>query len=64
MNILKHLKSRTQLFNLAVAALGIIELNMHLLRDNFGDSYGFAFICVSIVAMVLRTVTTEPIDAK
>lgn len=62
--MIKQLKSKTQWFNMAVAALGIIEVNMHLLRDNFGDYYGFSFIAVSVVAMVLRNLTVEPISAK
>ena len=64
MDIKKHLKSKTQLFNLAVAAMGIVELNMHLLRDNLGDSYGVTFILVSIFGLLLRSITKEPIDAK
>ena len=47
-----------------VAAVGILEVNMGLLRNNLGDYYGYAFIAVSIVAMVLRNMTTEPINAK
>lgn len=64
MNIKKQLKSKTQWFNIAVAAVGIIEINMHLMRDNLGDNYGMVFIAVSVVAMVLRNLTTGPIDAK
>lgn len=64
MNIKKQLKSKTQWFNMMVAAIGIVEVNMHLMRDNLGDNYGFAFIAVSVVAMVLRNLTVEPIDAK
>lgn len=64
MNIKKHLKSKTQRFNLIVAAIGILEVNMGLLRANLGDYYGYAFIAVSIIAMVLRNMTTEPINAK
>lgn len=64
MKILKHLKSKTQLFNIALAVIGVIELNMHLLRDNLGDSYGLVFIAVSCAGLVLRTLTTEPISDK
>lgn len=64
MNVKQHLKSKTQLFNLAVAIIGVLEVNMGLLRDNLGDSYGYAFIAVSIVGLVLRSITTEPINAK
>ena len=64
MNIMKHLKSRTQRWNLAIATAGIVELNFHLLRDNLGDSYGAAFILVSVIGMFLRAVTRESIDAK
>lgn len=64
MKITKQLKSKTQWFNISVAAVGIIEVNLHLMRDNLGDNYGFAFIAVSVVAMVLRNLTKEPIDAK
>lgn len=64
MSIIKHLKSKTQLFNLAIAVIGVLELNFHLLRENLGEAYGIAFILVSIGGLVLRTITTESIDAK
>lgn len=64
MDIRQHLKSKTQRWNLALAVAGIIELNFHLLRDNLGDSYGAAFILVSVVGAILRSVTTEAINAK
>ena len=64
MDIRQHLKSKTQWFNLALAVAGILELNFHLLRDNLGDWYGVAFILVSVIGAVLRSVTTEAINAK
>ena len=60
----KSLKSKTNWFNIIVAMFGVIELNVHLLQNFFGDKYGFVFIGVAIVGVLLRSVTTTPIKDK
>ena len=54
-------KSKTNLAALAIAVIGVIEMNAPLLRPLLGDYYGVAFIAISIIMVVLREYTKEPI---
>lgn len=54
-------KSKTNLTALAIAVIGVIEMNAPLLRPLLGDYYGVAFIAISIIMVVLREYTKEPI---
>lgn len=54
-------KSKTNLAALAIAVIGVIEMNAPLLRPLLGDYYGVAFIAISIIMVLLREFTKEPI---
>ena len=54
-------KSKTNLTAMAIAVIGVIEMNASLLRPLLGDYYGVAFIAISIVMVLLREFTKEPI---
>ena len=54
-------KSKTNLTALAIAVIGVIEMNAPLLRPLLGDYYGVAFIAISIIMVLLREFTKEPI---
>jgi hypothetical protein len=60
----QRLKSKTHLAALAVSALGIVEVNMGLLKGLLGDWYGVAFIGVAVLMHVLREMTTMPVEMK
>jgi len=60
----KWYESRTHWFNIAIAIIGFLELNLRLVKDNLGDNYGYVFIAVSIVGIVLRNSTTKAIETK
>jgi len=60
----KALKSKTNWFNIIVAVFGVLELNAHLLQNFFGDKYGFVFIGVAMVGVVLRSLTSTAIKDK
>lgn len=63
--LLKLHKSKTVLFNVCVAVVGVLEANMHLLKDLIGtEYYGVAFIAIGMIGTVLRIVTTTPIEEK
>lgn len=62
--IKQHLKSKTVNFNLMIAVVGVLELNFHYLKSALGDSYGVCFVVVSVVGVILRKVTTKPLEAK
>lgn len=57
-------KSKTMLFNMALAALGVLEYNMHLFYDQLGEHYGIVFVAVGIIGAWLRMVTTESLENK
>ena len=58
------IKSKTLWFNLIVAVLGIIEMNMMVLQPYLGEHYGIVFMIIAIVNVVLRTVTTTSLKDK
>ena len=65
MSLIKKLhKSKTIWFGHALAALGIVEANMGLLRNNLGDYYGYVFIGVALITYWLRAKTDKPLKAK
>jgi hypothetical protein len=57
-------KSKTILFNLLVAFVGILEYNLHLFYDVLGEHYGIVFVVIAMIGVVLRTITTEAIEEK
>jgi hypothetical protein len=57
-------KSKTILFNLLVAFIGILEYNLHLFYDVLGEHYGIVFVVIAMIGVVLRTITTESIEEK
>jgi uncharacterized membrane protein len=62
---MKHwYQSKTYWFNISLAIVGILELNLHLIQEHLGDSYGIVVIVVSIVGVMLRNVTTTQIQSK
>ena len=58
------IKSKTLWFNIIVAVLGIIEMNMSLMQPYLGDSYGIIFMVIAVINVVLRTVTTTALKDK
>lgn len=60
----KWYQSKTYWFNISIAIIGMLEASMHLLQDSLGSNYGFAFIAISAIGIVLRNVTTTEIEKK
>lgn len=58
------IKSKTLWFNIIVAVLGIIEMNMSLMQPYLGDSYGIIFMVIAVINVILRTVTTTSLKDK
>ncbi len=61
---MKELKSKTINFSIALAVLGVVEINMHLVQDMLGEYYGAAFIGISAIVAALRAVTNKPLSEK
>ena len=57
-------KSKTMAVALVTLALGVIEVNFHLLQEMLGEYYGAAFIVMSIIMGGLRIMTTTAIKDK
>lgn len=58
-----YLKSKTILFNMALAAFGVLEATNWI--DVFGDTYaGLAAAVVGIIGVALRKATKVPLEAK
>lgn len=59
------MKSKTMLFSIALAVLGVIELNMSLLSTYMSQEvYGIFVIVIGAITAVLRLLTTTSIEDK
>lgn len=56
-----QIKSKTINFAAVVGALGVVEVNFHLLQDLLGQWYGVSYIVIAALVYYLRTITTEPV---
>lgn len=57
-------KSRTLDLMAVIGVLGVVEQNLHLVRDQLGDHYGWVFIGIAVVGTLLRFKTTGPVGQK
>jgi len=57
-------KSKTILFSAALAVLGVVEMNLHLVQAQLGDAYGWSYIAIAAIVAALRIVTTQPIGKE
>lgn len=55
-------KSKTINTAAVIALLGVVELNMPLIRDNLGEWYGVSYIAIAAVMAWLRFKTNEGIS--
>ena len=62
--IKQYFKSKTINTALIIAVLGVVELNFQYLQGMLGEYYGAAWIVFSMIMMVLRAVTTKPLQDK
>ncbi len=58
------LKSKTINFSVALAILGVVEINMPLVKDTLGDYYGISFMVIAVCVAALRAVTNKPLAEK
>lgn len=47
---------------LAITILGVVDINFSLIKSMFGEYSGVSYILISIVIVVLRQYTTQPIE--
>ena len=66
MNIIQTIfKSKTLMFALALAILGVIEMNVRVFAAYMTpELFGMFSIAISIIVAVLRIFTTLPLDKK
>lgn len=57
----KTVKSETMIFSYILIIAGVIQVNLPLLKGNFGEYYGVATTVIGIVVAVLRMRTTKPL---
>ncbi|MEW5832130.1 MAG: hypothetical protein AB1763_04770 [Campylobacterota bacterium] len=58
-------KSKTQVFNAMLVAVGLIEANTGEFRSLVGDdNYGFFIVAIGVMGWYLRTVTTKSMKDK
>lgn len=60
----KQLKSKTMWFSWFVMAFGVLELNLHLVQEYLGDSYGVIFMIIALISGTLRIYTVVPLHEK
>ncbi len=53
--------SKTVDFGTLILAMGIIEQNLPLVREQLGNYYGFIVMGIGIGVIVLRKMTTKPL---
>ena len=53
------IRSKTLNAAAVIAVLGVVELNMPLLRDNLGEWYGVSYIVIGAIMAWLRFKTSE-----
>jgi len=56
-----RLKSKTNMFAMAITVLGAIETNAPMLRDYLGVYYGLTYVGIGVAIAVLREVTSDPV---
>lgn len=56
--------SRTYDMAAIIAAFGVVEQNLPMVKEQLGDHYGFIFIGVAIIVAVLRKITTGPVGGS
>ena len=54
-------KSETVLTSIAISSFGVIEQSLPLLRESLGNYYGYVFMAIGIIGVVLRKSSTMPI---
>lgn len=58
-------KSKTMWFSLALAVLGVLEMQFGALKAVIPDAYqGLVFIGIGVTSAVLRVITTQAISEK
>ena len=58
------LKSKTINFSLILAVLGVVEMNLPMVKDMLGDYYGISFMVIAAIVAGLRVVTKAPLSDK
>ena len=57
-------KSRTYDWSMLLVIFGVLEMNLPMVREQLGANYGWIFIGVAIVTVLLRRATTGPVGDK
>lgn len=57
-------KSKTLDFGVLVGIFAMLELNLPMVREQLGDYYGWIFMGISAIVIVLRKMTTKPLGEK
>jgi hypothetical protein len=63
--MIQALKSKTILFALSLAILGVLEMNIKVFAQYMTpELFGWFSILISVIVAVLRVVTTVPLNQK
>jgi len=54
--------SKTIDFGTVILAMGVVEQNLPLVREQLGNYYGFIVMGIGVGVIVLRKLTTKPLD--
>lgn len=57
-------KSRTLDLSAIVATMGVLEMNLPMVRESLGSNYGWIFIGIAAVGAFLRMKTTGKVGDK
>ena len=56
--------SKTIDFGTVILAMGVVEQNLPLIREQLGNYYGFIVMGIGVGIIVLRKMTTKPLAEK
>ena len=57
-----YAKSETMWFALLLTVLGIVEVNLPMMKSDLGVYYPYIFTAIGIVVALLRMTSTKPIS--
>jgi len=61
---MNYFKSKTINVSILIGILGMLEMNLPMVKEQLGDYYGWIFIGISAIGIVLRKLTTKPLSEK
>jgi len=53
--------SKTIQFNIAIAIVAMVQMNLPIVQEQLGNHYGWVLMGISAIGIILRAITTKKI---